>query len=270
MSNPNPRDVFIIRRHEINGERAAELANGAGYQFFALNGLVYDARDPGVSVCCFADIMEDRSSMKLEPDPLMFSSAVDDVAPSIVVLDGLYVDPVKAASIAAESDFAEHPERHKGLRSNDFPIPEMFRQLFETVTGRVGGGHSCFQLNFAGDQLVFHSDAQRWAAAIYLSDKPPISAGTSFWRRRTTLVRSSADLRTFAGKDGWPSEGELEVLTYGGALLDRTAWEEVDRVGNVFNRLVIWDSRLIHSVSDCFGHDRETGRLVQLFFWNPA
>ena len=44
--------------------------------------------------------------------------------------------------------------------------------------------------------------------------------------------------------------------------------EAQDKIGNVFNRLVIFDGGLIHSGNDYFGHSRETGRLFQIFFFN--
>lgn len=61
---------------------------------------------------------------------------------------------------------------------------------------------------------------------------------------------------------------QLLADTYGGKLLDETAWERCDCVANVYNRLAIWDARYIHSVSDHFGVDMATGRLVQLFFFD--
>jgi hypothetical protein len=51
-------------------------------------------------------------------------------------------------------------------------------------------------------------------------------------------------------------------------FLDPTPFERQDTVGNVFNRLVIFDGGLIHSGNDYFGHSRETGRLFQIFFFN--
>lgn len=277
MSNPNPSEVFEVRRHDVELARIAELADAAGFSFFATKGRVYqithgqETHGGQLSYrdrCAVDELgrVVDRSTTS-DPEPTLEQL---HEGPAITVLDGLYADPLKARAKALGSDLDTHPERHKGLRSSDFPIPEMLRDVFESVVGPVGHGHSCFQLNIAGEELVYHSDNQRWAAAIYLSPDAPPSGGTSFWQSRGTRVRSSADLARMAGKDGWPSAGELEVLTYGGALLDRTRWQEVDRVGNVFNRLAIWDSRMVHSVSECFGHDRETGRLCQLFFWNPA
>jgi predicted heme/steroid binding protein len=278
MYKPEPSEVFEVRRHDIEPARIAELADAAGYAYIAVKGQVYQVTGAGSQlgyrgpVCAVDELGRDTTpkvdrSTLAEPEPTL---AEEHEGPAITVLDGLYADPLRARAKALESDLEAHPERHKGLRSSDFPIPSLLREIFESVTGPVGHGHSCFQLNIAGEELVYHSDQQRWAAAIYLTPDAPPEGGTSFWRSRHTRARSSVDLDRMAGKDGWPSAGELEVLTYGGALLDRTRWQEVDRVGNVFNRLAIWDARLIHSVSECFGHDRETGRLCQLFFWNQA
>ena len=36
--------------------------------------------------------------------------------------------------------------------------------------------------------------------------------------------------------------------------LDPTPWEKVDVVGNVYNRLVIWDAHAIHQASQYFGY----------------
>ena len=44
-------------------------------------------------------------------------------------------------------------------------------------------------------------------------------------------------------------------------------WELVDRIGGVYNRLVIWDASLIHSASSYEGFEDFT-RLVQLFFFS--
>jgi hypothetical protein len=42
----------------------------------------------------------------------------------------------------------------------------------------------------------------------------------------------------------------------------------VDTVGNIFNRLVIFDGGLIHSASDYFGWDIASSRLFHMFFFN--
>ena len=47
-----------------------------------------------------------------------------------------------------------------------------------------------------------------------------------------------------------------------------TKWKLVDKVGNVFNRLVIFDSSRYHTAVDYFGSDIYNGRLYQVFFFS--
>jgi hypothetical protein len=51
-----------------------------------------------------------------------------------------------------------------------------------------------------------------------------------------------------------------------GMAQDMTKWEMVDRIGNVYNRLVLYRSDIFHSSLDYFGSDMYNGRLFQLFF----
>jgi hypothetical protein len=58
-------------------------------------------------------------------------------------------------------------------------------------------------------------------------------------------------------------------LTFGdGAEFDRGRWEEVDRVANLYNRLVLFDAHLAHGASAYFGDRLEDARLFQNFFFN--
>ena len=44
-------------------------------------------------------------------------------------------------------------------------------------------------------------------------------------------------------------------LTFGdGAEFDRNRWEELDRVANLYNRLVLFDAHLAHGASAYFGN----------------
>jgi hypothetical protein len=57
--------------------------------------------------------------------------------------------------------------------------------------------------------------------------------------------------------------------TFGdGAEFDRGRWEEIDRVGNIYNRLVLFDAHLCHGASAYFGDTITNGRLFQNFFFN--
>ncbi len=192
----------------------------------------------------------------------MIEFSVKHPPPAVMVFDDFLGNPheIRGEALATKK---MRSGRHKGERSVEFPIPPTVASFLEETLRLRGGvrGYSCFQLCLAGDQLVYHSDAQRWAAVIFLTPDAPPETGSSFFASRALPhTRSSAHI----------VNGAHERLVYGNKLLDRTAWIEVDRVGNVFNRLVIWDARLIHSASEYFGSAADDGRLFMMAFFDEG
>ena len=95
-----------------------------------------------------------------------------------------------------------------------------------------------------------------WAGVVFLSPDAPLSAGTSFYRFM----------------DGSRSQEDTN-FTKNQELIDRftqdfTKWELVDRVGNIFNRLILFDAHNYHMSMDYFGDSKEYGRLFQVFFFS--
>ena len=84
----------------------------------------------------------------------------------------------------------------------------------------------------------------------------PLSAGTAFYKFRDGSM-SSIDGKILDNQkdtDKWSQ--------------DFTKWELVDKVGNVFNRLVLFNSTRYHMSMDYFGDCKENGRLFQVFFFS--
>jgi hypothetical protein len=50
--------------------------------------------------------------------------------------------------------------------------------------------------------------------------------------------------------------------------LDETDFEMVDRIGNVYNRLILFDAKCLHAGINYFGTNKEDGLLFQLFFFD--
>jgi hypothetical protein len=207
--------------------------------------------------------------------------------PNIITIDNFLADPLGVRAEALKASFEYHPEAHKGARAPAHAISEEMSAFLADAVGAQrlrgklgdeGGPYCCFQICIAGDQLVYHSDHQAYAAVLYLTPDAPVQSGTSFFKSKATGLHSApvmAYVHVRAGLgvelDADVAENALHALernTYGGKLLDRTAWEEVDRIGNVFNRLTIWNARLIHAATDYFGTGLGDGRLFQMFFWD--
>jgi hypothetical protein len=179
--------------------------------------------------------------------------------PDILVVDGFYKYPESIISSANKMQFRDNIQWYKGSRSDRHLLPYV-KEEFERLLGvqitdwldqPVNG---CFQKTTANDPLVYHADSQDYAAAVYLT-KDADDYGTSFWKDISYGYRV-----------------EPENIEHKNNILNPTTftngdnWKLVDKVGGVFNRLVLWNAKMIHSAS-MYG-DRE--RLVQLFFFNVA
>lgn len=187
-------------------------------------------------------------------------------SPALLVVDDFYRDPKEVRRLALEQDYAPDLRFYKGLRSTKrwlFPyVKEEFERLLQRpiLDWMAQPANGVFQKTEKNDPLVWHSDSQSYAAAIYLTlGANTYAAGTSFWahldhgsRRPDADPQINADLYSEYN------------------LTHPDNWQLVDRIGNVFNRLVIWDAQLIHSASSYDDFDLGYERLVQLFFFNVA
>lgn len=111
----------------------------------------------------------------------------------------------------------------------------------------------------ATDRSWIHADSTTdWAGVCYLTPDAPLSSGTGLFRHKNT-GRSRYDYKTEKPEDAQEAWDECQ---------DMTKWEMVDRVGNVFNRLILYRADNFHVSLDYFGKDIYDGRLFQVFFFN--
>ncbi len=193
--------------------------------------------------------------------------------PAILVVDDFYKDPDAVRTLALEAEYEADLRYFKGIRSKEkFLFPwvreEFMRLLGVTITDWLDQpANGSFQKTTGEDPLVWHSDTQSYAAAIYLTTTPAydgapysgVGAGTSFWRHSGYACRRP------------PTNAEAYADVYSDFNLTHPDnWELVDRVGSVYNRLVLWDAQLIHSATSYEGFTSKDPRLVQLFFFNIA
>ena len=189
--------------------------------------------------------------------------------PNAIVVDDFYANPDEVRDLAMAQQFFSHPKVHRGQRTHDrflFPgLKEKFEQLMclKITRWEEDQVNGVFQLCIAGDQVVYHSDDQKYAGVVYLTPNAPPEGGTSVYRSRANKMRSVQE----AEKHGFNTQEAIEAM-YRNKLFDPTAWEMVDTFGNVYNRLVIWDARVVHAATAYFGHNIGDGRLFQMFFFD--
>lgn len=190
--------------------------------------------------------------------------AVGNAHPQIIAVDDFLSDPDDVRATALAQPFVKM--HSAGLRTEErFLHLAPYRERFEELLGHAlthwddNAANGRFQVCFASDAIPYHSDSQSYAGVLFLTPDAPLEAGLSFFRgRRSGLRRRSND-------------AALMALTFGSdAEFDREHWEEIDRISNIYNRLVLFDAHLAHGASAYFGDRLENARLFQNFFFDVA
>jgi hypothetical protein len=182
--------------------------------------------------------------------------------PEIIVIDDFLPRADEVRELALRQTFLKM--HCAGMRTQEqFLHVAPFRQKFELILGRKlanwddNDANGRLQCCLACDAVPYHSDTQDQAGVLFLTPGAPIDAGLSFFRSKASGLR------------GRVSDPLLMKATFGdGSEFDRSRWEEVDRVGNLYNRLILFNARLAHGATSYFGTALGNGRLFQNFFFN--
>jgi glycosyltransferase involved in cell wall biosynthesis len=178
------------------------------------------------------------------------------------IVDDFYADPHAVRDFALQQEFEPNINYYKGSRTKEQFIIPGTKEAFEKIIGKkitnwteTHGMCGRFQYCTAEDSLVYHCDGQTLAGMVYLTPDAPYSCGTSLFAHKKTGLRNENDFV------------ETDVFSETG-FYDKTKFELVDTAGNVFNRLVIFDAKCIHSANEYFGTDLTNSRLFHLFFFD--
>jgi glycosyltransferase involved in cell wall biosynthesis len=178
------------------------------------------------------------------------------------IVDDFYADPHAVRDFALQQEFEPNINYYKGSRTKEQFIIPGTKEAFEKIIGKkitnwteTHGMCGRFQYCTAEDALVYHCDGQTLAGMVYLTPDAPYSCGTSLFAHKKTGLRNENDFV------------ETDVFSETG-FYDKTKFELVDTAGNVFNRLVIFDAKCIHSANEYFGTDLTNSRLFHLFFFD--
>lgn len=195
-------------------------------------------------------------------------NSIDHRLPASIIIDNFYEDPDEVREYALGLEY--QPEENHGavgFRSEmGRRILPGTRELFEKYLGRkiknwdVHRTNGCFQWCPETTRIVYHCDQTTYAAIIFLTPDAPLEAGLSLCRHKKYKIMDSSIFE----KPDWysPSRNHKEPHT------DKTPWERVDKIGNVYNRLVLFNAKYVHAVSEYFGDQINNSRLFQLFFFD--
>ena len=184
-----------------------------------------------------------------------------------LTIDNFYSNPMDVREFALRQEFKVRGN-YPGQRTESFlsdTTKKTLRDILHPFAGEItdwGGEYTgSFQYTTASDRSWIHADSTTdWAAVCYLTPDAPLTAGTGIFKHKETGW-SNFDYRNYDPE-------YLKQAPPGHDSQDYTKWEMVDRIGNVFNRLIMYRADNYHVSLDYFGKDMYDGRLFQVFFFN--
>jgi hypothetical protein len=133
----------------------------------------------------------------------------------------------------------------------------IFKPLFEKLLGaeidsfnKYENEHKFVSSN-SNEPIIIDTKSYEYGAIIFLTPDAPVNTGITLYRSKHTKKMTVSD------------SDKTTVFQNGNQ--DITEFEPVDIIGNVYNRLVIFNTQLIHAVTHNFGTNFNNNRLVQMF-----
>jgi len=176
----------------------------------------------------------------------------------LIVIDDIYTNPDDVREFALSQSF-DVPGNYPGKRTKNL-INEDTKKLIQSIvlpySGQVvnwldgpEGYSGAFQYTTCLDVSWIHSDSfNNWGGVIYLTPDAPFESGTGFFRSKVDGSYGGSDWSGLPGAD-------------------RTKWDQISEVGNVYNRLILFAADQWHSSMHYFGDSLYDGRLTQVFFF---
>ena len=190
-----------------------------------------------------------------------------------LTIDNFYTNPDEVREFALKQEFKVRGN-YPGQRTKSFltdSLKKKMRDILYPFAGEITYWGSddtennytgSFQYTVSEDRSWIHADSTTdWAAVCYLTPDAPLSAGTGIFRHKATGW-SHYDYK----RENEP--GYVESAPPGNEMRDYTKWEMVDRIGNVYNRLIMYRADNYHVSLDYFGQNMHDGILFQVFFFN--
>jgi hypothetical protein len=112
-----------------------------------------------------------------------------------------------------------------------------------------------------GSGLIHQDQNTVFAGVLYLTPNAPLDSGTSLFRKNNTF--KDADYKKgIADNDKRFKNNQPIDFSY------HSMFDEVVRVNNVYNTLILFEGDIHHCANSFFGETAENARLAQVFFVN--
>ena len=191
----------------------------------------------------------------------LVEDSYSDMRTNLLVVDGFYhnVDGVRKFALSEKFDVVgNYPGKRTKAFNNDSTQDKIQSFLYphagKIIDWMENEDQYCgsFQMSYATDRSWIHTDDHNnWAGVLYLTPNAPITGGTGFYRSKVngSIYGKNDDLA-------------------GDYAQDKTQWDLIGEVHNIYNRLVLFRADQWHTSMEYFGNNNKTGRLTQVFFFS--
>ena len=192
---------------------------------------------------------------------------------NLIIIDHFYNNPLDTRNYILTQEFKVRGN-YPGQRTISYATPELkniIQKYVEPFAGKITSFpipnkensdastiyNGAFQYTTSRDRSWIHTDGyNNWGGVLFLTPDAPVSSGTGFFQFYDGAMTE---------EDGQKRNNKTKTDE---CSQDLTKWNIVDQVGNVFNRLVLFNAKRYHMSLDYFGTNKENGRLFQVFFFS--
>lgn len=188
----------------------------------------------------------------------------------IIVTDNFYEDPNTVRSYALRQKYVTIDDKHINNRTQKAFMPSWIQSTFEKILNKsirkfepLSG---VFTYKTANDRPFYHFDQQEYTGMICLSPQAPANTGISTYKSKITELTHCATPADAHSRN--VTTDYLNNQSFNNNFYDSTNMTLIDTIANKYNRLIIYNSKAIHSDTAYFGSDKDTGNLFHVFFFN--
>tara|TARA_B110000858_G_C17769657_1_gene458911 strand:- start:200 stop:1498 length:1299 start_codon:yes stop_codon:yes gene_type:complete len=203
--------------------------------------------------------IQDHLSLLMKPKPIQCN---------LIVIDNFYNNAYEVRKFVLSQKFKVRGN-YPGQRTLSFASDDL-KNMIETYifpsegkivnwrsTKEENNYNGAYQYTTSRDRSWIHCDgANTWAGVLYMTPNAPPGSGTGFYQFNDGS-RTQKEVK----------DKKIEKIV-GECSQDVTKWRLVDKIGNIFNRLILFNSTQYHTSMDYFGTNKENGRLFQVFFFD--
>lgn len=190
-----------------------------------------------------------------EPSIIKYNLALNQIhIPSYTVIDNFYNNPIDVRNFGLTTI----------TKNNEYSNSKMnlqyYKQVFESMLGyKIDNldkykNNGQFICNISNDPISINTQDNQYGAIVFLTQNASFNTGiTLYSSKQTNKMTIEESEKTTIFKSGEQNTTEFET---------------VDIIGNIFNRVVIFNTKIFHSISHNFGNNVNDGRLIQIFYFD--